>query len=249
MRYPIFAILLILAGCAKKQGNSISGLQQPVEITRDVNGINHIVAQNEHDLFFAQGYAAATDRLFQFEVWRRQATGTVAEILGPREVKRDIGARLFRFRGDMNLELNHYHPHGKDIITAFTDGVNARIDEVLADTSLLPLEFKWLGIVPQKWTPEVVVSRHQGLLGNLPDEVNLGRAVALLGPEKVKEIVVFEPGEPNVTLHASIQKEALKDSIISIYNTYRRPLRFQPEDLLASANDNLATSLSGVSSS
>ena len=70
------------------------GLSQPVEILRDRWGINHIYAQNEPDLFFAQGYAAAKDRLFQFEVWRRQATGTVAEILGRRELARDRGARL-----------------------------------------------------------------------------------------------------------------------------------------------------------
>jgi penicillin amidase len=236
MRYLLLALLLILIGCAKSSEHTFSGLQQPVEITRDVNGVNHIVAQNEHDLFFTQGYAAASDRLFQFEVWRRQATGTVAEILGPREAKRDIGARLFRFRGDLDKELNHYHPHGKAIITAFTDGINARIDEVLADTALLPLEFKWLGITPQKWTPEVVISRHQGLLGNVPDEVNLGRAVALLGPDKIKDIVVFEPGVPDISIHPTIQQEWLKDSIIAIYNTYRRTLRFQPEDLIKAGN-------------
>ena len=56
-----------------------SGLNAPVEIIRDRWGINHIYAENEYDLFFAQGYAAARDRLFQFEVWRAQATGTVAE--------------------------------------------------------------------------------------------------------------------------------------------------------------------------
>ncbi|MDP2390146.1 MAG: penicillin acylase family protein, partial [Acidobacteriota bacterium] len=55
----------------------VMGLSQPVEILRDHWGINHIYAQNEADLFFAQGYAAAKDRLFQFEMWRRQATGTV----------------------------------------------------------------------------------------------------------------------------------------------------------------------------
>ncbi|HEY5060134.1 MAG TPA: penicillin acylase family protein, partial [Gemmatimonadaceae bacterium] len=58
-------------------------LERPVEILRDGSGISHIYAQNEHDLFFAQGYVAATDRLFQLELWRRQATGTVAELLGP----------------------------------------------------------------------------------------------------------------------------------------------------------------------
>src|SRR5581483_6563360 len=64
----------------------VAGLRQPVEIIRDHSGIAHIYAKNEHDLFFAQGYNAARDRLFQFEIWRRQATGTVAELLGPREI-------------------------------------------------------------------------------------------------------------------------------------------------------------------
>src|SRR5512138_3919004 len=102
----------------------VAGLEQPVEILRDRWGINHIYAQSEHDLFFAQGYAAARDRLFQFEMWRRQATGTVAEIFGPKELKRDIGARLHMFHGDLEAELNWYHPHGKAIVTAFVDGVN-----------------------------------------------------------------------------------------------------------------------------
>ena len=72
-----------------------TGLEAPVEIVTDRWGISHIYAENEHDLFFAQGYAAARDRLFQFEMWRRQATGTVAEMLGPRELERDISTRLF----------------------------------------------------------------------------------------------------------------------------------------------------------
>ena len=65
------------------------GLSQPVEIVKDHWGISHIYAKNEADLFFAQGYNVARDRLFQLEMWRRQATGTVAEILGKKEVKRD----------------------------------------------------------------------------------------------------------------------------------------------------------------
>src|SRR5262249_36214111 len=82
----------------------VSGLERPVDVLRDRWGINHIYAQSEHDLFFAQGYNAAKDRLFQFEIWRRQATGTVAEILGKKELKRDIGTRLHMFRGDLKTE-------------------------------------------------------------------------------------------------------------------------------------------------
>ena len=94
---------------------TLPGLQAPVEIIRDRWGINHIYAENEYDLFFAQGYAAARDRLFQFEVWRAQATGTVAEMLGPDELQRDIGFRLFKYRGDMTAEMDHYHDRGSAI--------------------------------------------------------------------------------------------------------------------------------------
>ncbi len=92
------------------------GLSQPVEIVKDRWGISHIYAKSEADLFFAQGYNVARDRLFQLEMWRRQATGTVAEILGKKELERDIGNRLFLFRGDLSQELNWYHPHGAAII-------------------------------------------------------------------------------------------------------------------------------------
>src|SRR5262249_12815691 len=145
----------------------------PVEILKDRWGISHIYAKNEHDLFFAQGYNIARDRLFQLEMWRRQATGTLAEILGKTELKRDIGNRLFMFRGDIDQELNWYHPHGAAIIGAFVDGINAHIGETERDPSLLPVDFKMLGIQPGRWTPAVVISRFNGLLGNIEQELDM----------------------------------------------------------------------------
>jgi len=109
----------------------LQGLDRPVEILKDRWGIAHIYAETEHDLFFAQGWSAARDRLFQLEVWRRQATGTVSEILGERELRRDTGARLFRFRGDMEEELRHYHPRGVEIVGAFVEGINAYVAQAL----------------------------------------------------------------------------------------------------------------------
>jgi penicillin amidase len=183
LSFIISTFLIFGCSSATNQQLTIPGLEQPVEIIRDLWGINHIYAQNQHDLFFAQGYAAAKDRLFQFEIWRRQATGTVAELLGPRELKRDIGTRLFKYRGDLKDEFNYYHEDGEGIIEAYVDGVNAYIEEAVASGSL-PIEFELLGTMPQKWTPEVVISRHQGLLGNITRELNIGRAVAKLGAEK-----------------------------------------------------------------
>lgn len=227
---PLLTVLL--TGCNVPDTElRVPGLQQRVEVFRDSSGVNHIYAENEHDLFFAQGYCAARDRLFQFEVWRRQATGTVAEILGPGEIKRDIGARLFSFRKDLDSELNHYHPRGKEIITSFTDGINAYVTQVLADTSLLPIEFRLLGIQPGRWTPRDVISRHQGLLGNLQDEIRYARAVSVLGEPKVKQLVAFEPGEPNLTLDPSINRLALFDSITVLYEAFRTSVKFKPEHL------------------
>jgi penicillin amidase len=198
--------------------------------------VNHIYAKNEHDLFFAQGYCAAKDRLFQFEMWRRQATGTVAEMLGPREIQRDIGVRLFKFRGNLKQELIHYHPRGGQIITAFTDGINAYIAETEKDPSLLTLEFKLLDIKPGRWKPEVVISRHQGLLGNLIQEISIARAVITIGVDKVKNLYNFEPGMPDLTIDPKIKKEKLLENVIAPYEAFRKPLSFTPQDLKISGN-------------
>ena len=206
----------------------ITGLHLPVKIFRDTNGVNHIYAENEHDLFFAQGFCAARDRLFQFEIWRRQATGTISEILGEEEIQRDVGAKLFRFRGNLEEELNHYHPRGAQIIRAFTDGVNAWIAQTIKNPSLLPFEFSVLKIMPGFWTPEVVISRHQGLLNNLTRELQIARAVAAVGSEKVKQLVVFEPGQPELNLFHS---DILKEDLIGPYEAFRKPLKFTKANL------------------
>ena len=220
----------VFISCIRENSNvekiSLKVLEQNVEIYRDNWGINHIYAKNQKDLFFAQGYAAAKDRLCQFEIWRRQATGTTAEILGSRELKRDIGTRLFKFRGNLDAELNHYHPQGKEIIEAYVSGVNSYIDEIIVTPEKLPLPFKVLGITPKKWTSEVVISRHQGLLGNINEELQIGRAVAMLGEKKVKKLFWFHPKNPKIRLDAKIDKKLLFEDILAPYNDFRKPVSF-----------------------
>lgn len=214
----------------------INALYEEVEVMRDEWGINHIFAKNEHDLFFTQGYLAAKDRLFQFEVWRRQATGTLAEILGPRELDRDIGVRLFKFRGDKEEELSHYHPNGVGIVDAFVDGINTYIDEVRRNPEDLPIEFRLLDILPELWTWEVVISRHQGLLENVKLELDYTRAVFIMGEEKTKEIFYFHPFEPDLTIDKSIPSELIFKDIIAPYQAFRSPVVFKPEDVISSAS-------------
>src|SRR5689334_23795873 len=83
---------------------SLPGLKEPVEVLRDRWGIAHIYAKNTDDLFFAQGFVAAQDRLFQVDMWRRLGRGEMAEILGQQALEADKFARLIRYRGDMDAE-------------------------------------------------------------------------------------------------------------------------------------------------
>ena len=219
-----------ILSCSTK--NQLHDLIDKVEVYRDNSGINHIYASNQEDLFFMQGYLAAKDRLFQFEVWRRQAIGTVSEILGSDELERDIGTRLFKFRGNIEDESNHYHDDGYKIIISYVNGVNAYIDVVNKDPNKLPIEFTLLNIKPQLWTPEVVISRHQGLLGNITQELNIGRAVSRIGEKKVKDLIWFHPKEPSLKLHKKIRKEDLEKNILALYNAYRRPIKFKKEHIV-----------------
>ncbi len=235
-RFYLFLIIMATLfigdlSVAQKINLKVKGLQKKVEVLRDQWGVNHIYAQNEYDLFFTQGYCAAKDRLFQFEIWRRQATGTTAEVLGLRELKRDIGTRLFQYRGSLQKDLERYHPRGVSIINSFVQGVNAYIKEANLNPSKLPIEFKLLHIQPKEWTAAVVISRHQGLLGNIAQELNLARAVNKVGEEKVKDIVWFHPKQPNLKMDTAINANLLDKDILELYNAYRNELVFKKIDI------------------
>ncbi len=214
-----------------RRKQTVPGLGEPVEILRDRWGISHIYARNEHDLFLAQGFSAARDRLFQLELWRRQATGTLAEIEGPRALLADVGARLLRFRGDMKRELSHYHPRGYEIVTAFVEGINAYIELTEREPARLPLEFEILGIKPGKWTPEVVVSRHNGLFRNATQEVQNAQLVHLLGSDRAREFLNLHPGHPLLKPDRSVDLSLIGDPVLDAYKASRAAVRFHPEDV------------------
>src|SRR5580692_4496845 len=92
-------IALALCGTAAAEPVHVTGLQKQVEILRDHWGVPHIYAATVHDLFFAQGYITAGDRLFQIDLWRRIGTGKLAEALGASAIDRDRLARAVRYRG------------------------------------------------------------------------------------------------------------------------------------------------------
>jgi penicillin amidase len=188
----------------------VPGLRAPVEVIRDRWGVPHIYAQNADDLFMAQGYVMAQDRLWQMEMWRRQREGRLAEILGPQAVVRDRTARLLRYRGPTDdREWTSYHPEGARIFTAFAAGVNAFIN---ARRDNLPVEFTLTGIRPEPWTAETVVLRTASF-GNASSELTLARNVARFGVEEANRRAQPDPWDDLVVpegLDVSIIDETVR---------------------------------------
>lgn len=173
---------------------AVAGLRAPVRVVRDRWGVPHIQAQSAEDLFFAQGFVAAQDRLWQMEMWRRTAEGRLAEVLGPAAVERDRIARLLKYRGPTDeQELTPYHPDARRLMAAFVDGVNACI----AQTDRLPIEFTLTGITPDRWTLETLLLR-QISFGDATAELELARNVALLGAEEANRRRNPDPWDPLV---------------------------------------------------
>ncbi len=134
----------------KTKGKSkIKGIKKDIEIIRDEWGIPHIYAQNIHDLAFAQGYVQAQDRLWQMELNKRVATGTLAEIFGVAALEIDIASRTLGFPRIGKQDQALMPKSLIKIMKSFLKGINASRKQQLNN---LPVEFVLAGFSPQKWT-------------------------------------------------------------------------------------------------
>jgi penicillin amidase len=175
---------------------AVTGLKEPVNVLRDRRGVAHIYAKNQHDLFFAQGFVVAQDRLFQMEVWKRAGQGRLAEVLGPSAVQRDINARLLGYRGDLKAEYESYSPDTEAILRAFTDGINAEIRSLTASGGPgLPIEFQLAGFAPEPWEPKDCLNRMAAfsMTGNAFSELRDAELVAKLGVQKASAALNLDP--------------------------------------------------------
>jgi penicillin G amidase len=208
----------------RQEQHTLSGLKQTVEILRDRWGVPHIYAQNSDDLFFAQGYIVAVDRLFQLDLWRRAGTGKLAEVLGPNFIPRDRIARLVRFRGDWDAEWKSYSPDTRAIVNAFVAGINAYITSLNGQRTE---EFRVAGYDPGLWTPEDVVSRVAGLqmTGNMMQEVNRAQQVSRLGLSTVEMLSPPDPPTPFVIPHG-LDLADITNAVLRDYSAAVTPIRF-----------------------
>lgn len=132
----------------------LQGLQQPVQIVFESNGIAHIQAQNDHDLFLAMGYLHAKFRLDQMDLMRRQGEGRLSQIVGKKALSSDefeLQLGLLRTARQEWQDMAANDP-ARQALTAYSDGVNDGISED-ERTGSLPMLFKMLGYRPSAWTP------------------------------------------------------------------------------------------------
>jgi penicillin G amidase len=223
---PLSTALACLALCAQAEDLSIAGLEKPVEILRDKWGVPHIYAQTAHDLFFAQGFITARDRLFQLDLWRRQNSGHLAAVVGERALARDRIARLVRFRGDWNAEWAAYSPDAKQIATSFTSGINAYIDNLAGKW---PAEFRAAGFAPGHWVPEDTAARIAGLLmtRNTTREVQRAQDIVRFGLDTVQK---YMPPDPPVKIEIprGLDLAGIGPDLLADYNAAIGSMRFQP---------------------
>jgi penicillin amidase len=129
----------------------LQGLKRGVKVRRDERGIPYIEAEDESDLYFAQGFVTAADRLWQMDLMRRTARGELSEIFGRATLEEDKRRRNYGFARVAEASAAQAEPRSRAVMEAYARGVNAYID--LLDDKSLPLEFRILGYRPRHWTP------------------------------------------------------------------------------------------------
>ena len=174
----------------------LDGVKGRVEIVRDTTGVPHIYAENQEDLFFAQGYVHAQDRLWQLEFNRRVAAGRLSEVLGKATLETDTYLRTIGLARTAQAEAAALDAETRVILEAYSRGINKFVE---THQDSLPLEFLILGFKPEPWTPAdtlgwgKVMSLDLG--GNMGMEVWRARVIAQLGEAKLAELEAGYPAE------------------------------------------------------
>lgn len=204
----------------------VSILDADVEVTRDEVGVPHIVAKSDADLYRAQGYVQAQDRLFQMDLARRQASGKLAEVIGDAAVETDKYFRTFSLREAAEFSWGDYDADSQQILQWYAEGVNAFIDEVKG-TSKLSYEFKLLGYIPEPWTPidSLAIGKYMAydLGGNWKQQAFRSWAVQNYTKEQAEELFVEYPEDAKSIIEANLK---LSTDVASAFTTNYLPSEF-----------------------
>src|SRR5882672_3705843 len=170
----------------------VNGLSAPVKVTRDAHGVPTIEAASLEDLFLAQGYVTAQDRLWQMDIMRRFAAGDLSEILGEDTLKIDREQRILGLRSAAKKSLQMASPRDRSYFDAYARGVNAFIE---SHSDGLPLEFRILKYRPKPWQAEDSIVIANQMVKDLNyytfgDTLAREKILAKLGPDLTADLYV-----------------------------------------------------------
>jgi penicillin amidase len=172
----------------------VIGLQAQAEVWRDVDGVPHIFAANEHDLFFVQGYVTAQDRLFQLDLLRRIGQGRLSELFGATTLDTDKFLRTLGLYRVANREVELLSPEARAALDAYAEGVNKYAD---THRDAPPAEFFILGARWEPWRPAdtVVIGKVMAwdLGGNMETELLRASVVSRLGEDAARALFPRTP--------------------------------------------------------
>ncbi|MGB5331125.1 MAG: penicillin acylase family protein [Woeseiaceae bacterium] len=185
----VTALLLVaIAATSVAKPTQVPGLHAAVKVIRDVDGIPHIIGNNEHDVVFVQGYLHAQDRFFQMDFSRRQGSGTLAELVGQAALASDVQLRTFGLRRAAERSLLALSPETRAGLQAYADGVN-----FFLQTQQLPLEYTLLEITQaEPWTPLDSVVVGKLIAFGLSFDLDIGNTEALLSYQGFGDVLGFD---------------------------------------------------------
>lgn len=185
---------------------SLSVLDEDVTVTRDDKGIPHVFAKTDADLYRAQGYVQAQDRLFQMDLARRQASGRLSEIIGEATIDTDKFFRTFSLRDAAEKSLGTYDPESRQVLEWFADGVNAFIAQAKKNKTL-SYEFALLDYEPEDWSviDSLTIGKYMAydLGGNWNTLAFRHWALQNFDEEKAKELFIKYPKNASSIIEAN----------------------------------------------
>ena len=225
-RIAVTVVLLVIAGMVAFQvffrlpipdytGTiNIKGLNKPVEVRTDEHGVPHIFAENDQDLFFAQGYITARERMFQMDLTRLAGRGELSTVFGDKTVKTDRYFKTLGFYRAAEAAYGELSPASKLAVDAYTRGVNAYLDMV----EHLPREYVILGAKPVPWKPAdcLVGALLMSYRLNAPRGIKplLHQVNVNAGPEVLRQLLPWVPANAPMLSGASNKNPIATDGNI-----------------------------------
>lgn len=212
----LLAVVIFLNAYLSKSEPQIEGnmavdvLDKEVTVTRDEQGVPHISAKSDADLYRAQGFVQAQDRMFQMDLARRQASGRLSEVVGATAVTTDQFFRTFSLREAAKDSWAGYDEDAKQVLSWYAEGVNAYMEQA-SEQGKLSFEFKLLGYEPESWTEvdSLTIGKFMAydLGGNWSSLAVRHWALGNYPEDKARELFITYPEDKPAIIAANLENQ------------------------------------------